>query len=85
MTNRQQFIQKLSILLKEKNDRIKMVLVGQEAVEVFKKAQTQPHTDITDFKLISDLTRHVLDYVHNPKNEKEIVNHITLMSELIVD
>lgn len=85
MTKKQLFIQKMSILLKEKNDRIRIVVIGQEAIEIFNNA----HTNYTEGKpvnlLIHDLSRQLLEYAHNPKQEKEIMNSLTHMSNLIND
>lgn len=48
MTNKQLFIQKLSSILKEKNNRIKIVMMGQETVEVFTKALKEPNASVPE-------------------------------------
>lgn len=85
MTNKQLFIQKLGILLREKDDRIKLVLIGQEALEIFSNAQREPHENYNENILINDMTRRIIDYARNPKDEKTIAGHLTTMADLITD
>lgn len=85
MTNKQLFIQKLAILLREKNNRINLVLIGQEALEIFSGSERKAHKDLSDSIIIQDMNRRIIDYAQNPKDEKAFAGHLTNMSELILD
>lgn len=85
MKNKDLFIQKLSSLLKEKNNRIKIIMMGQEIVDIFEKAHKKTTSILVETHLVETLSSHVKNYALNPKEEKDLVNDLITNSELILD
>lgn len=46
-----------------KNNRIKLILIGQEAVEIFSGAERKEHEDFSDAVIVRNMTRHIIKYL----------------------
>lgn len=85
MKNKDLLVQKLSSLLKEKENRIKIVIMGQEIIDIFERAQKKTTSILFETVLVESLARHLSAYALDSKHEKDLADDLITKSELILD